>query len=441
MEPVTRCERPGERSPDARLPASPHPHGRSPKEDPLRIALLSYRAHPHVGGQGVYVSYLARSLAGLGHSVEVFAGQPYPELEGVPFTPVPSLDLYRSDDPFRRPHLREFRDEIDVLEYAAMCTAGFPEPLTFSLRAARILGSRASEFDVVHDNQSLGYGLLRLRSKVPVVATVHHPITIDRRLAVAHAPSARERRRLKRWYAFTKMQGRVARKLDGLMTVSGAARDDVVREFDVEHDRVAIVHNGVDPELFRSLEGKTKVPGRLICVTNAGLPMKGLAFLVEAVAKLRTEREAHLVVVAKAGDTKRVLKEARRFGVEDFVEVHESIDALHLVELFASAEVAVVPSLYEGFSLPAVEAMSCGVPLVSTTGGALPEVVGEDEGAALHVPPGDAAALANAVGRLLEDPNLRARLGGTGRERVLERFTWETTAADTVGVYERALGC
>ena len=354
---------------------------------------------------------------------------------------MPSLDLYRADDPFRRPRLREFRDGIDALEYAAMCTAGFPEPLTFSLRAARVLGSRAQEFDIVHDNQSLGYGLLRLHAKLPVVATVHHPITIDRRLAVAHAPDARERRRLKRWYAFTKMQGRVARGLDSLITVSRAAQDDVVREFEVERDRVAIVHNGVDQELFRPLDHIEEVPGRLICVTNAGLPMKGLAFLVEALAKLRTERDAHLVVVAKAGDTKRVHKEARRFGVEPFVEVHESIDALHLVELFASAEVAVVPSLYEGFSLPAVEAMSCGVPLVSTTGGALPEVVGEDDGAALHVPPGDAAALANAVGRLLEDRRMRERLGAKGRERVLERFTWETTAADTVSVYEKALGC
>jgi glycosyltransferase involved in cell wall biosynthesis len=433
---TTSRERPASRRPNARLPAS-----LQQKEDFLRIALLSYRAHPHVGGQGVYVSYLARALKRLGHSVEVFAGPPYPEAPGVPLTPVPSLDLYRPDDPFRRPRASEFRDEIDVLEYAAMCAAGFPEPLTFSLRVARILRSRAGEFDVVHDNQSLGYGLLRLHARLPVVATVHHPITIDRRLALGHAPDGRERRRLKRWYAFTRMQGRVARRLDSLITVSRAAQDDVVREFQVERERVAIVHNGVDPELFRPLERIAKVPGRLVCVTNAGLPMKGLAFLVEALAKLRTEREAHLVVVAKVGDSKRVFAEARRFGVERHVEVHESIDALHLVELFASAEVAVVPSLYEGFSLPAVEAMSCAVPLVSTTGGALPEVVGADEEAALHVAPGDAAALANAVGRLLDDPALRRRMGAAGRKRVLERFTWETSAAETVAVYDRARGC
>lgn len=411
------------------------------KEDRLRIALLSYRAHPHVGGQGVYVSYLARSLSRLGHTVEVFAGQPYPELQGALLTRVPSLDLYQPEDPFRRPNRHEFRDEIDVLEYATMCTGAFPEPLTFSLRAARQLASRASEFDIVHDNQSLGYGLLRLRRNLPVVATVHHPITIDRRLALADAADPRERRRLKRWYSFTKMQGRVVRKLDRLITVSSAALGDVVREFNVTRQRVSIVHNGVDQELFRPLEDVPKVPGRLICVTNAGLPMKGLAFLVEALAKLRTEREAHLVVVAKQGDTKRVTAEARRFGVEAHVEVFESVDALHLVELFASAEVAVVPSLYEGFSLPAVEAMSCGIPLVSTTGGALPEVVGEDGNASLHVPPGDAAALANAAAQLLDRPELRRRMGDAGRERVLQRFTWEITAQDTVAAYRSALEC
>ena len=407
----------------------------------LRIALLSYRAHPHVGGQGVYVTYLARALTRLGHSVEVFSGPPYPELSGVPLTRVPSLDLYRSDDPFRRPALGEFTDEIDLLEYASMCVGRFPEPLTFSLRVARILGSRSREFDIVHDNQCLGYGLLRLHGKLPVVATVHHPITIDKRLAVAHASRRKERRRLKRWYSFTKMQARVARGLNHLMTVSEAALDDVVSEFDVERPAVSVVHNGVDQELFRPLEDIDKVPGRIICVTNAGLPMKGLAFLVEALAKLRTERDAHLVVVAKNGDTRRVRLEARRFGVEDHVRVHESVDALHLVELFASAEVAVVPSLYEGFSLPAVEAMSCGIPLVTTTGGALPEVVGGDGEASLHVPPGDAAALATATERLLDDVVLRDGMGAAGRARVLERFTWETTARATVDVYRRALSC
>ena len=87
----------------------------------MRIALLSYRSKPHCGGQGVYVRYLSRELVALGHSVEVFSGQPYPELDdGVLLTKVPSLDLYREPDPFRVPQLREFRDITDVLEFATM---------------------------------------------------------------------------------------------------------------------------------------------------------------------------------------------------------------------------------------------------------------------------------------------------------------------------------
>src|SRR5947209_16515346 len=131
--------------------------------DSLRIALLVYRGNPHSGGQGVYTKYLSQELAALGHHVEVFSGQPYPHLAPeVPLVKVPSLDLYRADDPFHVPHLREFRTATDALEFGIMCTAGFPEPLTFSLRARKLLRARRAEFDVIHDNQCLGYGILGL---------------------------------------------------------------------------------------------------------------------------------------------------------------------------------------------------------------------------------------------------------------------------------------
>ena len=156
---------------------------------PLRIALTSYRSKPHCGGQGVYVRALSRELVALGHEVEVLSGQPYPDLDAGPvLTRVPSLDLYRDEDPFRTPHWRELRGPVDVLELLMMWTAAFPEPLTFSLRAARVLRARAERPDLVHDNQTLGYGLLLLqRAGLKVVATVHHPITEDRRHDLAAA--------------------------------------------------------------------------------------------------------------------------------------------------------------------------------------------------------------------------------------------------------------
>jgi glycosyltransferase involved in cell wall biosynthesis len=106
-----------------------------------------------------------------------------------------------------------------------------------------------------------------------------------------------------------------------------------------------------------------------------------------------------------------------------------------MIELYAQAEVAVVPSLYEGFSLPAVESMACGVPLVATRGGALPEVVGDDGVTGMLVTPGDPGELAAAIERVLSDAQLAARLSDNGRRRVLERFTWQACAAATAENY------
>jgi glycosyltransferase involved in cell wall biosynthesis len=411
---------------------------------PLRIALLSYRSKPHCGGQGVYVRALSRELVALGHAVEVLSGPPYPDLDVAPggrgpvLTRVPSLDLYREPDPFRLPRLREFRSPVDVLEFLLMCTAAFPEPLTFSLRAARLLRGRQGEFDVVHDNQTLGSGLLRLqRAGFPVVATVHHPITEDRRQDLA---VARGRRRIstRRWYAFLRMQRRVVRRLPAVLTVSQSSATDIVRDFGVPPDRLTVVPVGVETDVFRP-PSAPRVPGRIVATASADVPLKGLVPLLEAVAKLRTERDVELVVVGRPRPGGAAASAIERLGLADEVRFVHGVSEPALVDLFGSAQVAVVPSLYEGFSLPAVEAMACATPLVATTAGALPEVVGPDGVSALHVPPGDPEALAAAVGRLLDDPELAARLGGAGRARVVERFTWRAVAAATVAWYRRAL--
>ena len=407
----------------------------------LRIALLTYRGSPHSGGQGVYIRYLSRALTGLGHDVTLFSGPPYPDVhDEVSLVELPSLDLYRPDDPFRRPRRQEFHDWIDVLEYASMCAAGFPEPLTFSLRAARALKENRGFFDVVHDNQSLGYGLLSTqRAGPPVVATIHHPISLDRKLEVANAPTRTKRMSLRRWYAFERMQGRVARRLPRLIAVSERARDDSIGEFRVSPERVTVVHNGVDSALFRPLPEVRRQPGRIITTASADVPLKGLVYLIEAVAKLRTERDVELVVIGRPKNGGRALSAIERYGLGHAVRFEPSVDWLRVVELYAESEVAVVPSLYEGFSLPAVEAMACGVPLVATNAGALPEVTGPDGEGAMVVPPADAEALAAAVRRLLDDPGLRTSLGAAGRRRVLERFSWTQAALKTEEVYRTVL--
>ena len=407
----------------------------------LRVALFIYRGSPHSGGQGVYVRYLSRAFAELGHEVTVFSGQPYPDLTSdVHLVKVPSLDLYRQDNPFRRPARKEFRDSIDVLEYANMCGAGFPEPLTFSLRAARLLKEQRHSFDVVHDNQSLGYGLLSIqRAGLPVLATIHHPIPLDKRLEVANAPSRSKRMSLRRWYAFTRMQGRVARRLPRLIAVSERARDDAVLEFKLPKHRMSVVHNGVDSELFKPLPDVRRVSGRIITTASADVPLKGLVYLIEAVAKLRTEREVELVVIGSRRINGPVHRAIDRFGLGDVVRFESNVDWLRLVELYAQSEVAVVPSLYEGFSLPAAESMACALPLVATNAGALPEVTGPDGNCALVVEPADAEALAGAIRRLLEEPELARRLGTAARQRVLERFTWRQAAERTERQYSAAM--
>ncbi|MGW7521320.1 glycosyltransferase family 4 protein [Streptomyces sp. NPDC054796] len=407
---------------------------------PLRIAMLTYKGNPFCGGQGVYVRHLSRELARLGHTVEVIGAQPYPVLdEGVTLTELPSLDLYRQPDPFRTPKRGEYRDWTDLLEVGTMWTGGFPEPLTFSLRARRHLAARRGEFDVVHDNQTLGYGLLG-NLGAPLVTTIHHPITVDRRLDLDAAQGWRARASVRRWYGFTRMQKRVAKRLPSVLTVSGSSRGEITGHLGVRQDRVHVVHIGADTRLFAPDPAVAEVPGRIVTTSSADVPLKGLVHLVEALAKVRTEREdAHLVVVGKRPEEGPVAAAVERYGLADRVEFVKGISDAELAGLVRSAQVACVPSLYEGFSLPAAEAMATGTPLVATTGGAIPEVAGKDGETCLAVPPGDAGALATALTRLLGDTELRARLGAAGRERVLRHFTWEQAALGTVERYRAAI--
>ena len=403
----------------------------------LRVAFLVYRGNPRCGGQGVYTRHLTRELLALGHSVEVFSGPPWPELDpGVGFTPVPGLDLYREPDPFRVPHPREFRDRLDALEFAVMCTAGFGEPWAYSLRARRLLAARRHQFDLVHDNQCLGTGVLgMLADGWPVLTTLHHPITVDRQLALSHTTNPWQQFTTRRWFGFLRMQVRVAQRLPAVVTVSESSRADIASQMGVDPQRMTVVPVGVDHTVFRRRTEVKPVPGRLMVTSSSDVPMKGLVPLLEAVAKLRTERPVELTVIGRPRPGGRVDRAIERLGLRDAVRCVSGISDDELARQYGEAEVAVVPSLYEGFSLPAVEAMACGVPLVATTGGALPEVVGRQGETGLLVPPNDPGALAAAIGRLLDDPELRARLGEAGRRRVLHRFTWQVTARGTAECY------
>ncbi|HEY5697008.1 MAG TPA: glycosyltransferase family 4 protein [Acidimicrobiales bacterium] len=408
-----------------------------PADAPLRIAYLSYRGKPHVGGQGVYTRHLSKALVDLGHTVEVLGGQPYPRLdERVPLVELPSLDIYNEHFPMRMPWIGELKHFADFVEVTSFSLGTFPEPLAFSIRAWQHLRTRRGEFDLVHDNQSLGYGLLAIeRDGLPVVATIHHPITVDRRLEMEHAENGWQRWNKGRWYAFTKMQTRVASRMKRVITVSENSRDDIHEDHQVPLQNMAIVPVGVDQEQFRPLPHIQRVPGRLITTASADVAMKGLAYLLEAVAKIRTERPCDLVIIGKPKEEGRAMRTLEQYGLTDAVQWVYGVSDERIVELYAEAELAVVPSLYEGFSLPAIEAQCSGVPLVATTGGALREVVGPDGETAFTCPPGDAAALAARINFAMDDPELATKVGLAGRQRVIENWTWRHTAEKTVEQY------
>ena len=406
---------------------------------PLRIAYLTYRGKPHVGGQGVYTRHLTKALVDLGHHVEVFGGQPYPILDPrVQLHQLPSLDIFNDAHPGRFPAYWEINDWPNFVESAQFLKGTFGEPRSFSIRAHRALKTRVNDFDIVHDNQCLGYGILKIEKIIPTIVTLHHPITKDRKLEMEHTPTWWKRKAIGRWYSFVEMQGKVASKMPRVVVVSKNSIDDIHTDMKVSLDRMRLVPVGVDHELFSPKPSMQRKPGHMITTASADVALKGLSYLLEALAKLRTEREVHLTIIGKPREGANA-DLIRSLGLEDCITHVSGVTDERIVELYAEAELAVVPSLYEGFSLPAIEAMATGTCLVATTGGALPEVTGVDNDTVLSCPSGDAEALAAAIRRGLDSKELRDRIGAAGRARVVERWSWRHCAALTVDQYKEVL--
>ena len=406
---------------------------------PLRIAYLTYRGKPHVGGQGVYTRHLTKALADLGHHVEVFGGQPYPILDSrIPLHKLPSLDIFNDQYPGRFPAYWEIKDWPSFVETAQFLKGTFGEPRAFSIRAYNELSKRVNDFDLVHDNQCLGYGILKIEKKIPTIVTLHHPITKDRKLEMEHTKTWFKRQAISRWYSFVNMQGKVASKMPRVVVVSENSIADIHTDMKVSLDRMKLVPVGVDPDLFTPLPHISRKPGHLITTASADVALKGLSYLLEALAKIRTERDVHLTIIGRPREGANA-DLIRKLGLTDCITHVSGVSDERIVELYAESELAVVPSLYEGFSLPAIEAMSTGICLVATTGGALPEVTGADNDTVLSCPAGDAEALAASIRRGLNDAELRNRIGAAGRTRVVERWSWKHCAQLTVDQYREVL--
>lgn len=412
----------------------------------MRIALLSYRSKPHVGGQGIYVQRLSAALTRAGHRVTIFSGQPYPtELHpNVHLEPVPSLDLYNDTNPFATPPINQWRNLTDLTELLDMWTAGFGEPRTFGTRITKRLTGRLLDFDVIHDNQSLSYGLLDLqRQGFPIVASIHHPITRDRATDLASTPWP-HRLAKHRWYHFLRMQKYVAKRLPHIITVSNSARADIITDFGVPNHRITTIGCGIDTTTFTPHAAKP-TPGRIVCIASADSPLKGVHTLITALTHpaLRNTPNTHLELVGTIRPGSPAHQTLTRHHNTITVRTHTGLSTPNLAQLIASATVVCVPSLYEGFSLPAAEAMASGRPVVASNVGALPEVLGATPpntscNTGTLVPPENPQALAEALATTLNNPTLATTQGHAGRTRAQTLYSWERVATHTETVYTAA---
>lgn len=402
----------------------------------LRIAILGYRSHPFGGGQGIYIKYLSKALVEAGHQVDVISGEPYPHLdERVKLIKLPGLNLYENGLLSLRPkHLTSF---ANIVEWFSKLTGGFAEPYAFGRRANAYLKEHGHQYDLIHDNQCLAYGMLDIQQRQPLVTTLHHPITSDLQLALNACTNPWQRLLVRRWHSFLIMQGKVVRRLQHIITVSERSQIDIADAFGIQSQSIHLIYNGIDTEEFAPRQGVERNPWRIMATASADQPLKGLRYLIEAYAQLLPSYpQLELLVVGKpreGGPTEQLLK---RLKLEDKVRFVSGISTEQLVDYYAEASIAVVPSLYEGFGLPAGEAMACEVPVIAAKGGALPEVVGD---AGIQVATADSNAIAKAIENLLDNPEKRQQLAKAGRARILQQFSWQVAAKTLTQYYFQVL--
>ena len=411
----------------------------------MKVCFLLHEGSMFSGGQGVYLSNLTRELAALGHEVHVIAGPPYPELaDGVQLHQLKSYNYHRLLATGRRffygrPLLDPFHP-LNVGELVTTRLGMYSVMGAFSFRAYQRLRQLQGRhrFDVVHDNQVLGYGTLLMRAQgLPVVATVHHPLDVDRTNRIREAQSAWEQVRAVLFYPFF-MQKLVVRHVDRVVTVSAVAARSVARAFDLPDREVTVVWNGVDGETFCRLEGVERESGRILFVGDSEDRNKGFRYLLLALRELAPSLSFHLFVVQRAWSKRSPLL-ARELELEERITFLDSLPPEELVRQYNRAQLLVSPSLYEGFGLPAAEALACGTPVIATTAGALPEIV-EDGVSGLLVPPGEVAPLAEALRTLVDDPARCRAMGEAGARRIRKRFSWRRTAEETLALYQDVLG-
>ena len=406
----------------------------------MKIGLLSYRSNPFSGGQGIYVKHLSLALTKLGHQVDVISGPPYPDLhEDINLIEIPSLNLFELEDNLR---LRSFRPSFlfnlaDFREWLGVLSGSFPEPYAFGKRVNIYLDKTSTDYDLIHDNQSLCYELINIQKEIPLVTTIHHPITRDRRLALAAAATWKERLSINRWHSFLRMQKKVAPQLNRIVCPSNQSKADVIEELKVNEENIDVVLNGIDLDSFTRDERVEQKPYRIITTASADVPLKGLKFLIEAMTEIIEEiPEAHLMVLGRAKEKGDIAKLISRLNLEEKISFRSGLSQSEVVSLYSSSHICVIPSLYEGFGFGAGEAMACGLPLISTQSGGLKEVIGQE---AVIIEAASSEAIIKAVKDLFSNKEKQLALSRAGRKRMEKEFNWMKAAEAYEKIYSKTI--
>ena len=391
----------------------------------LKIAILSYRSAPFGGGQGIYIRDISRALSIMGHRIDVISGPPYPNLvDEINLIKLPGLDLFQTFSFKER--LRIFyniknKKLVDFYEFISVLFGGFPEMRTFGYRANKFL-KLSSHYDIIIDNQSLSYGILEIQKRFPLIEIIHHPISKDYKFEYETASSFLYKLSRHRWYSFLKMQKKVAKNINNIVTPSKNSKKDIVVDFGVNQKNINVINNGLDINIFIPYKNIKRDPFRLITTASADVALKGLDYSLRSLASLsKNFSEISLLVIGqlkKNGHTSRLIKD---LGIEDRVLFKTALTKEEIAKEYASSSVAIVSSLYEGFGYPVIEAMSCEIPLIATNTSSIPELVGDF---ATLIPPMNENELSEAIKKILNNYEKYKKIAESGRHHIIENFNW-----------------
>ena len=391
---------------------------------PLNIAILSYRSAPFGGGQGIYVYELSKALKKIGHNVDVISGPPYPELVAdIKLIKLPGLNLF-STFKFRE-RLKIFynaknKSLDDWYEFISTLMGGFPELRTFGNRANRFLADK--NYDAVIDNQSISYGMIDIQTSKPLIEIMHHPISKDYYYDLKYAKGVLQRISKIRWFSFLKMQKKVAKEINVVVTPSSNSKQDIHKDFKVPISRIKVIPNGIDFNTFCPKPNIVPSPNQIITTASADVPLKGLDFSLHAIARLKYEYpDIKLTVIGSPraeGHTERLIKKLK---LVEQVSFKTNLTKEEITQEYAKSSAAVVSSLYEGFGFPVGEAMACATPLIATKVASIPEITGSF---AQLIPAEDADAIFQGLKNIFQHPQKYKIQADSGREHIIENFNW-----------------